>query len=435
MDGKAAAASAPIYPTAWYMTSKAPASTDRLPLPALLVLATIGFTAITTELLPSGLLPQISRGFGVSESEVGYLTAGYAGVIVVSVIPVTKLCSRLPRRMLLVGLVTAFAFSNVLIGISEAFPVAVAARLIGGIAHGLLWSTMAPFVASIVPEYKTGRAMAVVFSGNSLGLAVGAPLDTLLGSLLGWRAAFLVLAAAGGILALLAFWLLPAARPDAAAVRPMIRRAVALPGVKAIALAWPLMLLGRFALFTYIAPFLKAASLPQEAISLSLSIIGGASLLGIWIAGMTVDTRPRASMLLTTALVVASYLLLPAGAGSLPVIAGLLGFWGAALGATGIYNQAAILRAGKEHREAANCVMVLTTQLGIAVGAVYGGFALTNVGALWVPFAAAVPALASLLITLAGRRAAYPPGPKEVLRRRPSAVKDDGGHKLRVTRR
>lgn len=38
----------------------------RFPLAAMLVLATIAFTAITTELLPSGLLPQISDGLTVS---------------------------------------------------------------------------------------------------------------------------------------------------------------------------------------------------------------------------------------------------------------------------------------------------------------------------------------------------------------------------------
>src|SRR4051794_1310974 len=42
--------------------------TDRLPMAALVILAAIGFTAITTELLPSGLLPQVSAGLGVSEA-------------------------------------------------------------------------------------------------------------------------------------------------------------------------------------------------------------------------------------------------------------------------------------------------------------------------------------------------------------------------------
>ena len=60
---------------------------------------------------------------------------------------------------------------------------------------------MAPFVARIVPAHKVGKAMAIVFSGNSLGLAIGAPLGTALGGLIGWRASFLLLAGTGVVLA------------------------------------------------------------------------------------------------------------------------------------------------------------------------------------------------------------------------------------------
>jgi predicted MFS family arabinose efflux permease len=385
----------------------------KLPLPALLVLAAIGFTAITTELLPSGLLPQISRGFGVAESDVGFLTAGYAGIIVLSVIPMTKLTGRVPRKLLLLLLIATFALSNVLIGLSPAFPVAVAARLVGGVAHGLLWSIMAPFVARIVPEDKIGRAMAIVFSGNTLGLAIGAPVGTAVGTLLGWREGFLLLAAAIGLLGLLAVLLLPTATRGPNEPLPSVRRAMRQPGVKAVAIAWPLMLLARFSLFTYIAPFVLAAKLPDFMISLSLSIIGVSGLIGIWLAGMTVDTRPRRSQLVSSAAVVVAYLVLPFSGGMLLLAALLLAVWGGGLGAAGIYNQAAILRAGGEHKEAANCLMVLTTQLGIAVGAVYGGLALTLGGGLLVPLAAAIPAAVSLLLMYLGRSAAYPPGPRE----------------------
>ena len=141
----------------------------------MVVLATIAFTAITTELLPSGLLPQISEGLNVSEPVAGYLAAAYAAVIVVTVIPAARLLARVPRKTLLVSLVLTFALSNVLVGLAPNFTAAMAARLVGGLAHGLLWTTMAPFVSRVVPADKVGKALAIVFSGNSLGMAMGAP--------------------------------------------------------------------------------------------------------------------------------------------------------------------------------------------------------------------------------------------------------------------
>ncbi|MBT8161650.1 MULTISPECIES: MFS transporter [Arthrobacter] len=385
----------------------------RFPIAAMLVLATTGFMAITTELLTSGLLPQISVGLDVSEPVAGYLAAAYAAVIVVTVIPAARLLAKVPKKTLLVSLVLTFALSNVLVGLAPNFAAAMGGRLVGGLAHGLLWTTMAPFVSRVVPADKVGKALAIVFSGNSLGMAIGAPVGTALGTLLGWRAAFLFLAGFGLLLTGLALWLLPQVRRIPDAVRPSMRMAIAQPGVKAVAIAWPLLVLAHFALFTYIAPFIREAGLPDYAISLSLTVLGASGLIGIWIAGITVDSRPRRSLMITTAAIAIAMLLLPLGGGTIPGAMVLMTVWGAGLGAIGIYNQAAILRAGGEYRDAANGLTVLTIQLGITIGALYGSAALVLAGPLMVPVAAALPVVVALVITLAGKRHAYPPGRKE----------------------
>lgn len=401
---------------------------NRLPVGALIVLAAIGFTAITTELLPSGLLPQISTDFRVSEATAGYLTAGYAAIIVLTVIPLSMALSRIPRHFLLIALILTFAASNALVAIVSDFGAAMGSRVVGGIAHGLLWSAMAPFVARIVPAHKVGKALAIVFSGNSLGLAIGAPVGTALGNLLGWRSAFLVLAASGVLLALLAVWLLPPVRRIPDAPHPSLRMAIGQPGVKIVAVGWPLMLMAHFALFTYIAPFLREVRLPDFSIPLSISVLGVAGLVGIWIAGITVDTRPRRWHLITVAGVVLSLLLLPLVGTALPGLALgslpgedlalpaaliLMFVWGTGIGAMGIYNQSAILRAGGEYRDAANGLTVLTIQVGITIGAMFGAAALTFAGPALIPAAAAIPAVVALVLILAGRRHAYPPGREE----------------------
>jgi predicted MFS family arabinose efflux permease len=97
----------------------------RVPLAAMLVLATITFTAITTGFMPSGLLPQISEGLNISEPVTGYLAAAYAGVILVTVIPAARLLTRIPRKTLLISLVLAFALSNVLVGLTPNFAAAM----------------------------------------------------------------------------------------------------------------------------------------------------------------------------------------------------------------------------------------------------------------------------------------------------------------------
>ncbi|MFK0002425.1 MFS transporter [Paenarthrobacter sp. NPDC090522] len=386
----------------------------KIPWGGLLVLAAAGFTAVTTELLPSGLLPQISRDLGVDESAVGSLTAAYAAIIVFTALPLSRLLGgRVPRKTLLIGTVLVFALSNILLALSPTLAVAVVARLLGGIAHGMLWSSMAPYVARIVPAHSVGKSMAVVFSGTSIALAVGAPIGTLMGTLMTWRASFIVLAGVGVLLAFLAFWLLPAAHDPGNHKAPSIRAALKLPGVIAVATAWPLLLLAHFTLFTYVAPFLLASGLPEALTGVSLSVVGVSGLLGIWIAGLTADSHPRRSVIAAVGLLLLAFALLPVLGTSTAGMFALMVLWGVSFGAMRIYNQAAILRAGGEHKDAANGLTVVTIQVGIAVGAGYGALALTLLGAQLVPLAAALPTAVALMIIMASRRGGYPAGGRE----------------------
>ncbi|WP_347111259.1 MFS transporter [Paenarthrobacter sp. S56] len=194
---------------------------------------------------------------------------------------------------------------------------------------------------------------------------------------------------------------------------PSIRAALKLPGVVAVATAWPLLLLAHFTLFTYIAPFLLASGLPEALTGISLSVVGISGLVGIWIAGLTADSHPRRSVITAVALLLLAFALLPVVGTTTPGMFALMVVWGVAFGAMGIYNQAAILRAGGEHKDAANGLTVVTIQVGIAVGAGYGALALTLVGAQLVPLAAALPTAVSLAIIVASRRGGYPAGGRE----------------------
>ena len=62
---------------------------------------------------------------------------------------------------------------------------------------------------------------------------------------------------------------------------------------------------------------------------------------------------------------------------ALPAALLLMFVWGTGIGAMGIYNQSAILRAGGEYQDAANGLTVLTIQVGITIGAMFGAAALT----------------------------------------------------------
>jgi predicted MFS family arabinose efflux permease len=69
---------------------------DAFPWMGLLALATAAFTDVTTDLLPAGLLPQLSGSLHVPEARAGLLVSAFA-------IPVTAALRDLPRRAVLAG--------------------------------------------------------------------------------------------------------------------------------------------------------------------------------------------------------------------------------------------------------------------------------------------------------------------------------------------
>ena len=177
-----------------------------------LTLAT--FVAITTELVPVGLLPQISTDLEVTESVAGLLVTVYAFMVAALAIPLTLGTRRLPRKGLLLVTLVAYTVSNALVGIAPSFGLVAAGRAVGGIAHALFFSLSIGYASRLVLPQVTGRALALVTAGASAGLVLGVPLSTALGIAVGWRNGFLVLAAGCALATILVATLLPPVSGD-----------------------------------------------------------------------------------------------------------------------------------------------------------------------------------------------------------------------------
>jgi predicted MFS family arabinose efflux permease len=178
----------------------------------LLVLAVAVFAAVTTELVPVGLLPQISAAFHVSTGAAGLLVSAYAVMVAVLSVPLALATRRLPRKPVLLTTIGGYVLSNVIAAIAPTFGVLAAGRVVGGITHALFFSVCIGYAARLVPDTQTGRAMALASVGVSGGLVLGVPLSTALGAALGWRAAFGTLGVLVALVLVLAAAVLPPRR-------------------------------------------------------------------------------------------------------------------------------------------------------------------------------------------------------------------------------
>ncbi|NBF00555.1 MFS transporter, partial [Nonomuraea sp. K271] len=108
----------------------------RMPWPGLLALFAAAFTAVMTELLPAGLLPQMSAALGVPEGRAGFLVTAYAVASFLAAIPLTALLRRFARRRVLSGTLAGFAACNAATALSSSYAVTFGIRVLAGTMGG-----------------------------------------------------------------------------------------------------------------------------------------------------------------------------------------------------------------------------------------------------------------------------------------------------------
>ncbi|WP_418277271.1 MFS transporter [Isoptericola jiangsuensis] len=375
----------------------------------IVVLAVANFVAITTEVLPVGLLPQLARGVSVTESTAGLLVSVYAFVVAALAVPLTVATRKLPRKPLLLGTLGVYVASNVLVACSGSFAAVAAARTLGGIGHAVFFSVSIAYAARLVGPLHTGKALTYVTAGGTLGFVLGVPLGTSLGAAVGWRWSFGALAGLCLLTLVLVARLLPAV--DAAEIRtedrPGRRRRVRLALVVG---ANTVLFCGHYAVYTYVSPILLTTGLTEGALGPALFVLGTVGLVGLWAAARFLDSRPRALTLAAMGTIAAS---LVAVAWTLPAMVPVLvacAVWLAAFGAVPATFQAAALRADGAGPDVAGAFVNSTSNLGIGVGAAVGSVVFAQGGPADLALTGAAIVVVSLLVVVSAR-SAFPATP------------------------
>lgn len=329
------------------------------------------FLAVSTEMLPVGLLPEIGRGLHVSPSATGLLVSLYAVLVTVTTVPIAALIERWPRRTVIAALLGAYTVSNVLFAVAPSYGVAIVARTIGGLAHAGFFAVAVAAAVSLVEPERAGRAVAGVGVGNALALVFGVPVGTLLGTALGWRWAFVVLAVALVVLAVAVLRVLPRQDPERGAERTSVLAGVRQPAVLLMAVVITLLALGHFTLYTFISPLLLHDGVANAHVGAVLFAYGCGGIVGLAVVGAVVTRRPREALAANIVLMVVSLVLAAAVSSTWGIIAVVV-LWGVAFGAFPTLTQTVMLRAAHGATDAATALSNATTNAGIAGGALLG---------------------------------------------------------------
>ncbi|MQY49570.1 MFS transporter [Rhizobiales bacterium RZME27] len=355
------------------------AKSDRLPIGGLLALAMAGFITLMTEVMPAGLLPQISAGLQIDESMAGQLVTAYAAGSFVTAIPMMTLTQAMARRSLLLIAIGGFALVNMATALSSHYGLTIAARFLAGMFGGIVWALLVGYAARMVPARLAGRAIAMTGIGAPLAFSVGVPLGTSLGAFVGWDVAFMLMSAVAlGLM----IWVrvgLPDFPGQKSDDQTSTLTVLAMPGLGAILVVMFAFVVGHNILYTYIAPLLGPSGLSGR-VDLVLLVFGLSSLAGLWIVGATIDRHLRLLVLTSLFVFCAIAIAFGLAGASVPVMLVGVALWGAVAGAAPTLFQTAEARAAGDATDVAQAIFVTVWNSGVAVGGFAGGLLLAGFG-------------------------------------------------------
>ncbi|MBW8300482.1 MAG: MFS transporter, partial [Hydrogenophaga sp.] len=253
----------------------APALTPLMMILIEIALAAGGFGIGTGEFVIMGLLPEVATTYGVSVPDAGRVISAYALGVVIGAPIIAVLAAKLSRRTLLMLLMGVFAIGNVTSALAPGFLSFTALRFITGLPHGAYFGVAALVAASMVPPHRRARAVGRVMLGLTIATLIGTPIATVLGQMMSWRAAFLMVGAIGALTVILIALYLPR---DKVAEGASIRRELGAFGRLQVWLTLAVAAVGfggMFSIFSYIAKTTTdTAGLPASMVAIVLALFG-----------------------------------------------------------------------------------------------------------------------------------------------------------------
>ena len=333
------------------------------------------FVIGTGVMAPAALIHELGQAFAVDPATVGTLIA-YGGALLCLEAPLLAfVTNRLNRRHLLVGALALFAVGHGCSALVTDFSLLLVIRLLMIAAVAVFTPQAASSLPLFLPAHQRAGAITFIFLGWSLSSAIGMPLVNLLGSILGWQAAYLCIGLTSALIGLAVYRSLP---PGLQAHRLPL---AAWGKVLSSGRIWSILLLSGLAVagqnmeYPYIVVKLRDRLAPDPAILAALlALYGLASITGTAISSRMVHRfGTRRTVNLAIGLVLVGLLLWTREATTLLWTALALAIWGTGVSPAIAAQQARLVEADATVASASVSMNTSIVYLGQALGTFTGG--------------------------------------------------------------
>jgi predicted MFS family arabinose efflux permease len=359
----------------------------------------VTFVVGTDHFVVAGVLPEIARDIGVSETAAGQLVSVFSVAYALAAPVLAAATARLDRRTLLTVGLAVFAALNAAAALAPSYAVLMVLRVLAAVVAASMTPAAFATAAALARPDRVGRAIGTVAAGLTVALVVGAPIGTWLGAISGWRSTFWFVAGLAAVVAVALPAILPAL-PGGDRVR--LGRRLRLLGTPAVLLAVGCVAVaatGSFMTYTYIAAIARdLAGVDADGLALLIACVGVAGAVGTVLGGWATDRWGSGrTILLASTVQVAATVGILAGSEPWPLALGYA-VWGLAGWAFNPPMNTRMLGLAGDAGSEAIALNTSALYIGIAAAGAFGGVALDAGGSVAVLVAAIGTGLAALLL-------------------------------------
>lgn len=370
----------------------------------MILMSSVTFVGILSELMPSGVLPQMMTDLEITEGQTGNLVGYYAIASAIFAIPLISMTMQFNRKMLLLILLGGFAVSNIIAGLLHDYTLIIIFRVIGGICAGVMWPMIAAYGMRLVSEEHHGKAIAVIMAGNTLGISIGMPIMTSIGNNFGWRTEFIGLGLVIIFIGIISWFALPSKPGEKLTKSSSPFALLKIPAVLIVLLLTLLGVVAHYGVYVYITSLVEEINL-AGGIESALLLFGIGSLISVLLAIKYTDAHLRLLTTLMFALLIVSMALFI----FLGTVTGLGHFafflWGLSFGPLVTLLQAAVSRQVETVKDVATSVQSSVFNLSIMIATSLAGILLGLYSPLSLLYLAIGLSIPGLVISLMSKKA------------------------------
>lgn len=333
------------------------------------------FVIGTSVVAPAGILNELSSDLHVSIREASYLIAFGSAVLCIGSPVMSWLTSNLDRRLALAGAMLVIALAHIASAFVTTFWSLLAIRMVMLLAAAFFTPQAASLAGVVAAPEKRASAVAFVFIGWSLALALGVPLVTVIASRYGWPASYLAI----GSIGMACFVLLCFAVPARFITPPVdLKTWFALfrsPLILTLLAITAIIACAQFMVLTFIAPLLVLlGKTDADGISRAILLFGVAGFTGSIVAARIVGAiGPFTTSLIFAGAVATGMAAWSVGSGAfLTMLPGVL-IWGFGFSAINSLQQARLVLAAPALSAGAVALNTSVLYIGQAAGSTMGG--------------------------------------------------------------